>query len=244
MSSDWTGVVGVDMKVAPRHLPKDEDTAGGPLGVLGWVKEILSVIVIAALISAFLRAFVLQVFWIPSPSMHDTLVEDDKIAVSRIDAWTGSIRRGDVVVFHDELGWLNGPTGSSPLRRVGEFFGIVPAGGEQTLVKRVIGVGGDHVAYSAETGRISVNGVLIDEPYLAEGQLPSTIPFEVDVPEGALWVMGDNRGNSADSRYHRGDGESPFVPVDAVVGTVKAVILPLDRARWGISAPEAFAGVE
>lgn len=245
MSAGSTGTRHMRVKLAPQHLPKAQEPAElKPLGFFGWIKEMLSVILVAAIISALLRAFVFQVFWIPSPSMRDTLVEHDKIVVSRIDAWTGSIQRGDVVVFHDELGWLRSSHGSSPLRRVGEFFGIVPAGDEQTLVKRVIGVGGDRVSFSVETGRISVNGVPIEEPYIAQGQVPSTIPFDEVVPEGTLWVMGDNRGNSADSRYHRQNGESPFVPVGAVVGTVKAVILPLNRAHWGLSAPEVFSQVK
>lgn len=232
-------------RTAPRHLrPEPRPGGEGPQGALGWVKEIGLVLLIALVISTVLRAFVVQVFWIPSPSMHDTLVENDKIAVSRISALTGDIERGDVVVFHDELGWLGGASHSSnPLLALGEFIGIVPAGGEQTLVKRVIGVGGDHVA-CGDDGVIRVNGVALDETYIAAGQLASTLPFDVTVPEGSLWVMGDNRGNSADSRYHQGEGETPFVPVSSVVGTVQAIIWPLDRATWGLSAHEVFAGVD
>lgn len=231
--------------LTPRHLARPDRVADpGPQGVLGWAKEVGLVLLIAVVISSLLRAFVVQVFWIPSPSMHDTLVENDKIAVSRVDALTGSIERGDVVVFHDELGWLSGSTSQvSPLQKLGEFIGFVPAGGEQTLVKRVIGVGGDRVQCCTADGRITVNGVPLDETYLAAGQVPSTVPFDVTVPEGSLWVMGDNRGNSADSRYHQGEGETPFVPVSAVVGTVQAVIWPIDRWRVGFSAPEVFAGV-
>lgn len=231
--------------LAPRHLPRGWAEDEAPDGVLGWLKEIALVVVIAMLISTLLRAFIVQVFWIPSPSMHDTLVENDKIAVSRIDALTGSIHRGDVVVFHDELGWLPAsPAGTNPVRRFGEFVGFLPAGGEQTLVKRVIGVGGDRVKCCTADGRIEVNGVPLDETYLAKGQVPSQTPFDVVVPEGSLWVMGDNRGNSADSRYHRGEGETPFVPVSAVVGTVRAVIWPLDRVALGLSARDVFSKVE
>ncbi len=221
---------GAQHTAAPRRghgeaVPLDE-----PTGVLGWLREVGLIVLIALVLSSLLRAFVVQVFWIPSESMHDTLVEDDRIAVSRVSHWTGDIRRGDVVVFNDTLGWL--PTvddggAAGVLRNIGEFVGIVPANGEQTLVKRVIGVGGDHVACCTAAGRLTVNGVALDEPYLAEGQAPSTISFDVTVPAGALWVMGDNRGHSADSRYHMGQGETPFVPVDNVVGRARWVIWPI-----------------
>ena len=244
MSAGSTGTRRTGVKLAPQHLPKAQEPAElEPLGFLGWIKEMLSVILVAAIISALLRAFVFQVFWIPSPSMRDTLVEHDKIVVSRIDAWTGSIQRGDVVVFHDELGWLRSSHGSSPLRRVGEFFGIVPAGDEQTLVKRVIGIGGDRVKCCSTDGKVMINGVEISETYIAEGQAASTIPFDVTVPEGHLWVMGDNRGNSADSRYHMGEGQSPFVPQKSVVGTVWAIIWPVSRWTTDIGHREVFAVV-
>ncbi|WP_082031652.1 signal peptidase I [Actinomyces polynesiensis] len=224
------------------HIARDQQSppprrrgggrAAGGSGVLAWLREVGLVLLLAVILSSLLRAFVVQVFWIPSPSMHDTLVEDDRIAVSRVSAWTGDIHRGDVVVFNDSLGWL--PTVQSGgaggvLRDVGEFIGFLPADGEQTLVKRVIGVGGDHVTCCTAAGRIEVNGVAIDEPYLAPGQAPSTIPFDVVVPEGHLWVMGDNRGNSSDSRYHMTDGQTPFVSLDDVVGRAMWVIWPVSH---------------
>ncbi len=223
-----------------RAAPVKKPPVSGPLAFL---RELGLVLVTSLLISTLLRAFVVQVFWIPSPSMNDTLMVDDKIAVSRIDGLRGTIERGDVVVFHDALGWISNPTQSRTLlQTVGEFIGIIPSGGEQTLVKRVIGVGGDHVS-CGEDGVVRVNGVVIDEPYLAPGQLPSSFPFDVIVPEDTLWVMGDNRGNSADSRYHQGAGQTPFVPVSSVVGTVQAVIWPVTHWKWGLSEPGPFAGV-
>ena len=203
------------------------------MGFLGWLREVGTVVLIAVVISSLLRAFVVQVFWIPSESMHDTLVENDRIAVSRVARWTGSTERGDVVVFNDAHSWLppvsdGGLSGAA--RSVGEFIGVVPANGEQTLVKRVIGVEGDHVTCCTAGGRIEVNGVALDESYLAAGEAPSEISFDVTVPEGHVWVMGDNRSHSADSRYHMGEGQTPFISVDDIVGRARWVIWPV--AHW------------
>lgn len=211
----------------------------------GWGRELLFVVVVALVISTLLRAFVVQVFWIPSPSMRDTLRESDRIAVVRGPHYTGDIRRGDVVVFDDQLGWLptvraEGVAGVA--RRVGEFVGLVPAGGEQVLVKRVIGVGGDRVRCCTADGRISVNGQPIAETYVASGQSPSSADFDVTVPQGRLWVMGDNRGESADSRLHMGAGQSPYVSTSAVVGRAQWVIWPV--SHWSsIDGRTAFARV-
>ena len=205
-----------------------------------WLREIIVIIIVALLISSLLRAFVVQVFWIPSPSMRNTLVEDDRIAVSRIDALRSNVHRGDVVVFDDTLGWLGSTDVATPsiARKIGEFTGFVPGGTEQTLVKRVIGVGGDHVTCESSSGKVSVNGVEID------GQVPcGERIFDVTVPEGYLWVMGDNRSNSADSRYHMGEGQSPFVPVSSVVGTVQAVIWPTSHWSTNVGHPEVFSSV-
>ncbi|QPK81993.1 signal peptidase I [Schaalia sp. ZJ405] len=234
----------------PSHLPsirqmemEEERRRKSPLN---WLKEFLTIVVVALVISTLLRAFIVQVFWIPSPSMRNTLIEKDRIAVSRIDALTKNIRRGDVVVFRDDMGWLGKPEEASTnvgrmFTQFGEFTGFVPAGGEQTLVKRVIGVGGDHVTCCTATGQLAVNGKPVDEPYIADGQAPSNIPFDVVVPKDSLWVMGDNRGNSADSRYHMGQGEYPYIPVSSVVGTVQAVIFPFNRWTTNIGHREVFS---
>lgn len=215
---------------------------------LTWLREIFTIVIVALIISTLLRAFVVQVFWIPSPSMKNTLIENDRIAVSRIDALTGNIRRGDVVVFHDDLNWLSSgeqsPAGMAKfLTGFGEFVGFIPSGGEQTLVKRVIGVGGDRVTCCTANGNLTVNGQEINETYVADGQVASAKTFDVTVPEGTLWVMGDNRGNSADSRFHMGEGSSPFVSTTSVVGTVQAIIFPFNRWSTDIGHREVFSHV-
>lgn len=237
-------------ELGPVHAPSLRDReraeARARRNPLVWLREILIIIVVALVISSLLRAFVVQVFWIPSPSMRNTLVEDDRIAVSRVDALRSNIHRGDVVVFDDTLGWLGTTSVTSPsaARRLGEFTGFVPGGGEQTLVKRVIGVGGDRVTCESASGKVSVNGVEINEPYVANGQSPcGERSFDITVPEGHLWVMGDNRSNSADSRYHMGEGQSPYVPVSSVVGTVQAVIWPISRWSSDVGHPEVFSSV-
>ncbi len=230
-TTDSPGVPGV--QPGPRHQPSRADRrraerarANSPLA---WLREIAFIVVAALVVSSVLRAFIVQVFWIPSASMRDTLHEQDRIAVSRIAAWTGDIQRGDVVVFDDELGWLPATAEEATWwRKLGEFSGLMPAGSEQTLVKRVIGVGGDRITCCTAQGQLTVNGVAVEEPYLATAGPASSMSFDVTVPEGHLWVMGDNRDNSADSRYHM-DPESPFVAEEAVVGRAVAIIWPLDR---------------
>ena len=207
-------------------------------------QEMLVLLGMALVLAIVIKAFFMQAFYIPSGSMNDTLVLDDRILVQKVTYWAGEPQRGDIVVFSDPGGWL-GPgevrTADNPLARGLETFGLYPTGGH--LVKRVIGVGGDHVVCCDKEGRITVNDVpLREEPYLAAGEKPSLIRFDVEVEEGYLWVQGDNRSNSADSRVHLGDPGGGFIPVDDVVGKVFMVVWPWDHATM-VETPATFESV-
>jgi len=209
-----------------------------------WLVEVILVIVVALAVSAFVRAFVAQAYYIPSGSMEQTLQQDDWIVVSKLSSRFGAIERGDVVVFADPGSWLpEVETSSNPVRRTLEFVGIAPKSSESDLVKRVVGLGGDTVACCDPQGRLSVNGTPVDEPYLYPGNSPGDAPvgcsgeFETAVPAGYLWVMGDHRAVSEDSRCQK--GLQKFVPLANVQGRTVAVVWPIDR--WAlVGRPSGF----
>jgi signal peptidase I len=206
----------------------------------------LALLLSSALVLAIgIKALFVQAFYIPSGSMNDTLVFNDRILVQKVSYWgSASPERGDIVVFADPGGWLDDATAPQPrnaLAKVLEVFGLFPTGGH--LVKRVIGVGGDTVACCDERGRVTVNGTALHErDYLAAGERPSAITFEQEVEEGHLWVMGDNRSQSADSRVHLGDPGGGMVPEENVVGKVFAVVWPLGHLNV-IDRPGTFEAV-
>jgi signal peptidase I len=212
-----------------------------------WLTEVVLIVVIALVVAALVRAFVAQVFYIPSGSMENTLQVDDWILVSKLSTELGSVDRGDVVVFADPGGWLDTPAATdNPIRRTLEFIGVAPDSAEGDLVKRVIGVGGDHVICCDPQGRVEVNGQALDEGYLYPGDEPSDAPigcsgtFDVTVPAGSLWVMGDHRSVSSDSRCHKDLGG--FVPDDLVRGRAVAVIWPF--SHWDVlQDPSTFDAV-
>lgn len=208
-------------------------------------QELALLLSIALVLAIGIKALFLQAFYIPSGSMNDTLVFNDRILVQKVSYWgSASPERGDIVVFADPGGWLNDAEAPQPrnvLAKALEVFGLFPTGGH--LVKRVIGVGGDTVACCDDQGRITVNGTPLHErDYLAAGEQPSAITFEQEVPEGYLWVMGDNRSHSADSRVHLGDPGGGFVPVEDVVGKVFSVVWPLSHFKM-IDRPDTFEAV-
>ena len=199
---------------------------------------------IALVLAVVIKTFFLQAFYIPSASMSDTLVKNDRILVQKVSYWGSSPQRGDIVVFADPGGWLDAAEerpATNPVARALETFGLYPTGGH--LVKRVIGVGGDEVKCCDAQGRITVNGVPLNEKsYLAPGERPSLIDFDVKVQPGYVWVQGDNRSDSADSRVHLGDPGGGQVPVDDVVGKVFLVAWPLDHFQL-LQRPATFAAV-
>lgn len=219
-------------------------------GLWSVLREVAMIAVTALVISFVIKTFVAQAFWIPSGSMENTLVFGDRVMVSKIQAGPLAVERGDVVVFEDPGGWLaTVPTADrGPLVEgvvsVLEFIGVAPVTEGNHLIKRVIGVGGDTVACCDEDGRLTVNGEpLEEEGYLFPGDEPSSVPFEVTVPEERIWVMGDHRSNSRDSRANDdGSGALGSVPRDNVVGQAFVLLFPLDRITW-FSVPETFADV-
>ena len=170
--------------------------------------------------------------------MQNTLGIGDRIAVNKFSAMFSDIRRGEVVVFKDPANWL----GSAPtetgnvvtreLKRGLVDVGILPDPATQYLVKRTIGVGGDHVVCCDAKGRLQVNGVSINENYLFPGNTPSDSKFDITVPKGFIWVMGDHRGASADSRFHTDDVHKGFVPLSDVVGRAEFVVWPLNHIKF------------
>jgi signal peptidase I len=207
-------------------------------------QESLLLVVTALVMAVIVKSFFLQAFYIPSESMEPGLLVNDKILVQKVSYWFGSPHRGDVVVFDDPGGWLDSSetvVAHNPLQKGLELVGLFPTGGH--LIKRVIGIGGDHVVCCDSAGRISVNGTPLDEPYLMGGGGPAEAQkFDVTVPKDHLWLMGDNRGNSRDARAHLGDPGGGFVSVDDVVGKAWLRVWPLNRIGI-ITDPDTFRSV-
>ena len=197
------------------------------------LREFPILVIVALAVSLVIKTFIVQFFFIPSGSMENTLQIQDRVAVNKIPFVSRNISRGDVVVFRDPANWLPEPFTAgenkvmAKIRTGLETVGVLPNPAKQYLVKRVIGVAGDHVICCAKGGKLTINGKSTDEPYIFAGNKPSEMEFNVTVPEGKIWVMGDHRGSSADSRYHQEDVNHGFVPVSKVTGRVYAIIWPL-----------------
>ena len=193
-----------------------------------WAETAL-LVATALVVALLVKTFFLQAFYIPSGSMRQTLEKDDRILVEKVSYWFDDIERGDVVVFDDPAHWLSQEAGQAPdgaITKALAAIGLYPAGGH--LVKRVIGVGGDTVACT--DGKVEVNGAVLDEDaYVTLPQQACTGAWTVEVPADHLWVMGDNREHSADSRVHIGDPGGGYIPVEDVVGKVFVVVWPWNR---------------
>lgn len=208
---------------------------------LGW-RFVLLAAALALVISGLIRSLWLDVYFIPSASMEPLFREGDRIVVSRTGFQAEPLRRGDVVVFDGRGSFAPLNTGKAPMldfvAGVGHWLGIT--GSENIYVKRVIGLPGDRVMCCDGTGRLTVNDQPVAEPYLYEGDAPSEQRFSVLVPAGRLWLMGDHRSMSADSRSLLGAPGGGMVPLDRVVGRPVQIIWPLDRFT-AVGRPAAAA---
>jgi signal peptidase I len=226
-----------------RHRSRSKETDGPPptLGrrALRWLREVVVVVAAALVLSFLLKTFLIQSFVIPSESMIPTLEKGDRVIVTKLAPGMLDLHRGDIVVFKDPNNWLNGSTVTGPSSGFGkaasevmQAIGLAPADGDEFLIKRVIGLPGDKIACEGNGAPVTVNGKEVDETYVMPGADPSIMTFEVVVPKDALWVMGDNRPASADSRVHQSEPLGGAVSESNVVGVAQLRSWPM--SRWSL----------
>ncbi|MCU1524366.1 MAG: signal peptidase [Microbacteriaceae bacterium] len=221
-------------------------------GVKLFIRDIVLIFLAAIIISVGIKAFLIRSFYIPSGSMEDTLQINDRIIVNELVPKMIAVQHGDVVVFKDPGGWL---PPAAPVQQnafaagvdwVLSVVGLSAPDSNDHLIKRVIGLPGDKVACCNAFGQMTVNGIPLVEPYL---KLPAGVTkvsgddFSITVPKDRLWVMGDNRYDSKDSRYNRGTPSGGFVPMDDVVGRAFVVSWPSSHWTWLDNYPKVFGGV-
>ncbi|MEV5569468.1 signal peptidase I [Spirillospora sp. NPDC052269] len=204
-------------------------------------KELPILIAVAVILALVIKTFAVQAFYIPSGSMENTLLVGDRVLVNKIVFHTRDITRGDVIVFKGPPSWQPEVQVSKPgnpfskaMRWIGTAFGVAPT--EKDYIKRVIGIPGDHVKCCDAKGRITVNGVALDEtayiyvdPNDHQQDKPSETPFDITLQDGQLWVMGDHRSNSLDSRAHQDGPENGSIPTKDVIGRAFVKVWPLNR---------------
>lgn len=218
-----------------------------------FLRDLLVIVLVAVLASFLIKTFLVRSFYIPSASMENTLLVNDRVLVNELVPHLIPLHRGDVIVFKDPGGWLDNPPAVplTPLGSVGDwvlsFVGLSTRDQDDHLIKRVIGLPGDHIECCNALGQMSVNGTPLDEqPYV---RLPpgttavSDVAIHETVPKNRLWVMGDNRYQSSDSRAHVNGPSLGFVPIENVVG--RAFIVSWPVGRWGVlsAQPDTFGGV-
>jgi signal peptidase I len=207
-------------------------------------RELPVLVVIALVLALVIKTYAIQAFFIPSASMENTLEIGDRVLINKLVYDFRGIHRGDIVVFDGNGSWdFNQPPDNSNI--ISKFWndieGIVGISHDSTIyIKRVIGLPGDHVACCNAKGQVTVNGVaLTEQSYLYPGNAPSTDRFNITVPQGRLWVMGDHRAVSYDSRGHMGDPGGGSIPESAVLGRAFVIIWP--PSRWGfLNIPATF----
>lgn len=222
----------------------------GRSGLITFLRDLIIIIVVAFLVSFLLKTFLVRSFYIPSGSMEHTLEVNDHILVNQLVPKVIGVERGDIVVFKDPGGWLTSQTNQPQpnfLQQLLQTVGLASDTSDEYVVKRVIGIAGDRVTCCDTQGRVTVNGVALNEPYIVrpEGEpRASAIPFDVLVPEKSVWVMGDNRYSSRDSRYNQDQPGKGFVPESEIVGKAFMRNWPLTRLTWLGNYPEVFAPVK
>ncbi|RKR18725.1 signal peptidase I [Arthrobacter oryzae] len=212
-----------------------------------WLKEVATVVVVAVVLSFLIKTFLFRAFYIPSESMVNTLDVNDRIFVNLLVPKPMALERGDVVVFKDSQGWLTpaAEKKKGPFTWVQDgltFVGLLPDNSEQHLVKRVIGLPGDHVVCCDAGGQLTVNGAPLNEKYINPAEIPQVHDFDVVVPAGKVWVMGDNRNHSADSRAHM-DTNGGFVNESDIEGRAAVIAWPLNRISALDNYPDVFRAV-
>jgi len=225
-----------DTRPGLRRQPHQQPGNGATRRRRSLLQETAGILVTAVVVSLIIKTVLVQAFFIPSGSMEPTLhgcpgCLGDRVLVNKLTDQMGGVSRGDIVVFHDSSGWLT-PASSTPglesrVQDALATIGLAPTTSESDLVKRVIGIGGDTV--EGRGGKVYVNGTQLDEPYVFSGNSPSDVDFRVTVPVGKLWVMGDHRSESEDSRFQQKKPGKGFVPLKDVVGRAFVITWPLNR---------------
>ncbi|NUP73892.1 MAG: signal peptidase I [Sinomonas sp.] len=215
-------------------------------GLIALIREIALILVISIALSFVIKTLFFKAFYIPSESMVPTLEENDRIFVNLMVPRNFAPQRGDVIVFKDTKGWLPPSTepGQNWFQQSLEFIGLLPDTSQQHLIKRLVGLPGDHVVCCDAQQHLTVNGAALTEPYVNPAEVPRPVPFDITVPSGKVWVMGDNRNHSSDSRFHNASQPGTgFIDMGDIEGQATVIAWPLNRLGVLDNYPSTFANV-